>query len=155
MTIKEPVTTHLLQETIETFWETVPPVWNHIRGNVQEIAMQNFNITVEQFHVLRLIRKGKDSVSSLADQKKISRSAISQAVDTLVDKGLISRQPDEHDRRVVHLLLTASGDDLLNQIFQKNRAWMADKMSALDVDMLLKVSQVFELLKTTFADDQK
>src|SRR5512133_1874684 len=100
----------MLQQAIERFWETVPPVWGRIKGNVRGIATQNFDISVEQFHILRHIRKGIGSVSELADARQISRSAISQTVDLLFEKGLITRTQSTDDRRYVQLTLTPAGD---------------------------------------------
>ncbi len=140
----------LRQEAIDRFWETIPPVWNLVRSNLRCIASENFEISVEQFHILRHIRKGITSVSELAAVKQISRPAISQAVDILVEKGLIARQQDAQDRRYVHLRLTPEGDDLLNKIFQENRAWMTEKMSTFDSEALNSVIAGLEILKAIF-----
>jgi DNA-binding MarR family transcriptional regulator len=140
----------LLQRTIEKFWETIPPTWNRIRGNVRAIASEQFGISVEQFHILRHIRKGCRSASELAEIQQISRPAISQALDVLVDKGLISRTESPKDRRFVQLELTASGNELLNAIFEKNRAWMAEKMAGLTPEEQQGVVAALELLKKTF-----
>ena len=140
------------EQAIDRFWETVPPVWNRIRCNVRAIATENFDVTVEQFHVLRHIRKGAGSVSELAEVRQISRPAISQAVDVLVDKGLIARQQDTVDRRHVHLSLTPQGNKMLNIIFQKNRAWMEEKMASLNPEELSNISRALGLLKATFED---
>src|SRR5512144_2987732 len=88
-----------LKTTIDTVWATLPPVWNRIRENIRSIAEQQYGVSVEQYHILRHIRKGLTSVSELAQVKQISRSAISQAVDVLVERGLISRRQNEQDRR--------------------------------------------------------
>ncbi len=138
------------QQAIDRFWETVPFVWNQVKANLRSLASENFDISVEQFHILRHIRRGIDSVSELAEVKQISRPAISQAVDVLVDKGLISRQQDPDDRRHVNLHLTPSGDDLLNRIFIANRAWMNGKMDALSAEDLAQIARGLELLKVTF-----
>ena len=140
----------VIQSTIERFWETIPPVWNRIRGNVRGIASEQYEMSVEQFHILRHIRKGLSSVSELAEVRQISRPAISQAVDGLVERGLISRHQDEVDRRYVNLALTASGDALLNVIFRQNRAWMAEKMAGLSADQLDAVCRGLEILKAAF-----
>ena len=79
-------------------------------------------------------------------------ASISQALDALVDKGLITRRQDLEDRRHIHLELTPSGNDLLNCVFEKNRAWMAAKMSALTPDELKLLVKAMELLKNTFAE---
>ncbi len=145
-------TEELQRQAIDRFWETIPPVWNLVRSNLRCIASENFEISVEQFHILRHIRKGITSVSELAAVKQISRPAISQAVDILVEKGLIARQQDVEDRRFVHLRLTPEGDALLNKIFQENRAWMTEKMAAFDTEELNSVITGLEILKTIFED---
>lgn len=144
-----------MRETIERFWETIPGVWNQLRCNVSAIAAEEFGISVEQFHILRLIRKGAQSVSELAEARSISRPAVSQAVDLLVEKGLISRRQDVSDRRFVQLRLTPEGDDLINRIFQRNRAWMAEKMAALSPEELETVIQGLETLKSTFINSRE
>ena len=140
----------ILRLAIDRFWETFPSVWDTIRANIRTIATENFEITVEQFHILRHIRKGRGSVSELAEVKQISRSAISQAVDVLVDKGLILRQTKAEDRRYVTLELTKNGNDLLNAIFEKNRIWMTEKLASISQEELSNVIQAMELLKKTF-----
>ncbi len=137
----------LRQQVIDRFWETVPPMWGQVRNNLRCIAAEQFEISVEQFHILRHIRRGITLVSELAAARQISRPAISQAVDALVEKGFISRQQDAADRRYVHLALTPSGDELLNKIFQQNRAWMMEKIDGLNEEQMVKVIEGFEVLK--------
>jgi DNA-binding MarR family transcriptional regulator len=140
----------LVNKAIDRFWETVPPVWGRIRMNVRGIAMENFNLTVEQFHILRHIRKGSHSISDLATVRQISRSAVSQAVELLVGKELVTRCEQLEDRRYVQLELTESGNDLLNAIFKKNRAWMVDKMADLNPEEINNVMLAMDVLKKAF-----
>jgi DNA-binding MarR family transcriptional regulator len=153
--IEKQETDRLLEETIDRFWETIPPVWNQIRGRIRCTAPEKFGISVEQFHILRHIRKGMKSVSELAVEKQISRSAISQAVDLLVDKGLITRKQSIEDRRYVQLELTQNGDELLNSIFQNNREWMVDKMADLTAEEMRCIITSFEILKKTFSHSER
>ena len=144
----------LLERTIDKFWETIPPLWNHIKGNLRSIATDQFGISVEQFHILRHIRRGLGSVSELANVRQISRPAISQAVDVLVDKGLILRCQSDADRRYIRLELTPDGDHLLNAIFEKNRAWMASKLTGLSPEESEHIIQALDLLKLCFDEEQ-
>jgi DNA-binding MarR family transcriptional regulator len=144
-----------LQSAIDGFWATIPFLWNLIKGNLRSIAVENYNISVEQFHVLRLIRKGITSVSELADKKQISRSAISQAVDLLVERGLVCRRQNLNDRRNIPLELTAAGDQLLNAIMEQNRTWMEAHMSSLSRPELEVISTAMEILSRTFIDSTK
>ncbi len=142
----------LLQQTIDRFWESVPPTWNRIRTNVRGIASERFGVTVEQFHILRHIRKGVASVSELAEAKGTSRPAISQAVDVLAGKGLVSRRQDAADRRIVRLELTEEGSGLLSAIFRENRAWMAEKLSVLTPEQMTQIIAALDALKSAFDD---
>ncbi|MCC6148359.1 MAG: MarR family transcriptional regulator [Anaerolineaceae bacterium] len=141
-----------LQQTIDRFWETVPPVWNIVRSNVRSEATQQFNITVEQFHILRHIRRGAHSVSELADIGHISRPAISQAVDALVSKGMVSRTQNVNDRRYFRLELTKEGTALLDTVFSQTRQWMQAKLSTLELTDLESIMAGLGLLKKAFCD---
>ncbi len=142
----------LLQQTIDRFWESFPPTWNRIRANVRGIASEKFGITVEQFHILRHIRKGYGSVSELAEAKGISRPAISQAVELLVGKGLVTRRQNPEDRRYVELELTESGSELLSAIFHENRTWMEAKLSVLTPEQMTQIIAALDVLKSAFDD---
>jgi DNA-binding MarR family transcriptional regulator len=139
-----------LRQAIDRFWETFPPVWNSIRGHIRIAATEQFDITVEQFHIMRHIRKGKLSVGELADIQQISRPGISQALDVLVDRGLVTRRQNVDDRRVVQLELTQSGCDLMAAISNNNRSWMMKKMALLSPDEITRLLHSLELLKKTF-----
>ena len=155
MLITESTTEQLIPATIEAFWSTIPPVWNRVKGNVRAIAMEHYDISVEQFHILRHIRRGLTSVSELAEVKQISRSAISQAVDILVARGFICRRQNALDRRNIPLELTESGNALLDTIWEKNRAWMKDRMVSLTEQELNILTGAMEILSRTFAEPVK
>ena len=137
----------LRDQAIDRFWETVPPLWGFVRSHIRTTATASFDITVEQFHVLRYVRRGPGSMSELATAKNISRPAISQAVDVLVKKGLLTRIHSTQDRRCVELALTDSGNALLDTAFKETRGWMKERMSALTVDELETIARAMEALK--------
>ena len=142
----------LLLRAIEKFWEAFPPVWNRIRGNLRLILAEAFNISIEEFHTLRNLRRGICSVSQLASVQQISRPAASQAVEALVEKGLVSRHYDAEDRRHIRLALTPAGDELINTIFQKNRRWMMEKMESMSPEEMAAIVQAMEALKEAFVE---
>ena len=151
MTVKtSPSKEQLLQQTIDRFWETFPPTWSRIRSHLRSTAAEKFGITVEQFHILRHIHRGTDSACELASVIGISRPAISQAVETLAHKGLLTRQQSQTDRRYVTLALTENGSTLLKAIFDNNRLWMLSKLNMLSQDELNAAIQAMETVKKTF-----
>ena len=137
----------LREKAIDRFWETVPPVWNFVRSHIRVTATANFDITVEQFHVLRYVRRGTDSVSELATAKNISRPAISQAVEVLVKKGLLTRVPSKEDRRCVELVLTEAGNNLLDTVFKETRGWMKERMQKLSAGELEIMTEAMVIMK--------
>jgi len=54
--------------------------------------------------------------SEIADELHISRSAVTQVLDAVVQKGLAERQHDPQDRRTARILLTAAGGAKLQQL---------------------------------------
>lgn len=138
--------TQLREQAVDGFWETVPPLWNFVRSYIRKTATGTFDITVEQFHVLRFVRKGMSS-SELAAAKNISRPAISQAVDVLVKKGLLIRSQRTADRRYVELTLTKEGNALLDSVFKETRGWMKERMNKLSSAELDAIAKAMTALK--------
>ena len=143
-----------LQQTVDSVLETLPPVWDRIRSNFRAAATGKFGITLEQFHVLRHIRRGYQSVGELAEKRQISRSAISQVVEVLVEKGLVTRRQESDDRRCVRLELTPDASKVLDANFQENRAWMTGRMASLTPDQLSRVRGVMGILRKTFTPEE-
>jgi len=135
------------EQALDSFWETIPPLWNTVRAHIRAEATGQFDISVEQFHVLRYVRRGTNSISDLATAKNISRPAISQAVDVLVNKGLMTRTQSTEDRRFIELALTDSGNALLDTVFKETRAWMKELMSDLTNDELDTIRSAMTALK--------
>ena len=140
-------TEKLRDQAIDRFWETVPPLWNTVGSHILSTATAKFDITVEQFHILRFVRRGTASMSELAAAKNISRPAMSQAVEVLVKKGLLTRVHSTQDRRYVDLALTHAGDQLLDTVFQDTREWMKERMQGLSASNLEAILQGMDVMK--------
>ena len=145
-------TTERLRQAVEAFWEHIPPLWQRIRAHIRQAAAEQFDLSVEQFHILRHIRRGQDTVSELAEARNISRAAASQAVETLVQRGLVTRTTDRFDRRHVRLTLNDSGDALLDAIFDDTCWWMAQLLSPLSDKELESLTQALDSLAKTHTE---
>lgn len=144
---KDDSSNEYLLQFVETFWETFPPFWHRIRAHIRHVAVERFGITVEQFHILRHIRQGHGSVSDLANIKQTSRSAISQVVNLLVTRGLITQTRYICDRRYIRLALTHRGNALLDEIFEDTRQWMMQQLSSLDDEELQRLATAMDSLR--------
>lgn len=139
-----------LQQTVDLVLDALPPVWDRIRSNLRKAATEKFGITLEQFHDLRHIKRGYQSVGDLAEKRQTSRSAVSQAVEVLVAKGLVTRREESGDRRFVRLDLTPFAREVMEANFEENRAWMKTKMSSLSAGELASVREAMDILRCAF-----
>ena len=139
--------TRTREQAIDRLWETLPPLWSMIRSHVRAEATGHFDITVEQFQILRLVRRGFCSISEVAEARNISRPAVSHGAEVLVKKGLLTRIERAADRRYVELALTPSGNHLLDEVFGKTRTWMKERMRTLSAEEMASVAEAMQALK--------
>jgi DNA-binding MarR family transcriptional regulator len=124
--------TGLMQETLDLFWQTIPPLWHATRTLTHLVAVDELKITPSQFHTLRRIPTGKGSVSDLADCMNLSRPNVSRTVDELVQNSLVQRKRDPDDRRNVILSLTPKGISLIKTLHEKIGERMIERFTILD-----------------------
>jgi DNA-binding MarR family transcriptional regulator len=136
----------------DKFWETIPPAWFQARAQIRGAAAEQFNLSVEQFQVLRRIRRGFDSVSALAEEGRTSRPAVSKTVDGLVNRGLVSRLTDAQDRRHIRLSLTEEGARVMNGIFKQADDWLEARFARLTAAEREQLASGLDLLQKTFKD---
>ena len=135
---------------IDKFWESVPPAWRQTRSQIRRNAVEKFQMTEEQFQVLRRIRNGSASVSALAEISQTSRSAVSKAVDSLVRRGLVARSQNPQDRRNLPLALTDEGQRVMDLIYGEAEAWLSTRFAHLTPEETASLLQGLEILRIAF-----
>ncbi len=98
------------------------------------------------------------AVGDLADGINISFGWASRIADDLAGMGLIERDRDEGDRRVVHLRLTAKAKSIGKRILRKREAPITAALTALDpaqrgvvTDFFLQLIKEFDQHAASFA----
>lgn len=77
-------------------------------------------LTLLQTQALKFIKQNPNtSVGALVSELNVSFSSVTQLLNRLVDRGLVKRENDKNDRRLVTLSLTKKGEKQL-MIFNKN-----------------------------------
>jgi len=135
---------------IDKFWESVPPAWRLTRSQIRRTAVEEFQMTEEQFQVLRRIRNGSTSVSTLAEASQTSRSAVSKAVDSLVRRDLVTRSQNPQDRRNLPLALTQEGQRVMDLIYSETEAWLSTRFACLTAKETASLLQGLEILRIAF-----
>ncbi|MGK4584174.1 MarR family winged helix-turn-helix transcriptional regulator [Kitasatospora sp. HPMI-4] len=101
-----------------------------------EPVLKDHGITAANFHVLATLRRAGPShrltTSQMAAIDQVTCSGMTVRADSLERKGLIIRERDEHDRRIIHLRLTQRGLDLVDLVLTHHRALEEQLMADLD-----------------------
>ncbi|PJN26020.1 MarR family winged helix-turn-helix transcriptional regulator [Kitasatospora sp. CB02891] len=108
-------------------------------------------LTAPTFHILAVLRKAgpadRLTTGQLAAIDMVTCSGMTVRADKLERTGLIVRERDEHDRRVIHLRLTERGLDLTDRILAGQHAREARLMAALDTDELQALAKLADALE--------
>ncbi|MEG1658709.1 MAG: MarR family transcriptional regulator [Oscillibacter sp.] len=72
---------------------------------------------MQEVHVLLFLANnpGMDTARDVTEYRGLAKSQVSQAVEQLTARGLVSRTPDGEDRRIIHLSVTESGGPLARE----------------------------------------
>lgn len=99
-------------ETALHLIETIPFLSRSLAGQVRQSLGDGW-FTLTHVRVLAHVRRtGGCSLGDLATRRGVSLPTMSKMVTSLVEKGLITREPDPTNRRAVIIHLTPAGDEL-------------------------------------------
>jgi DNA-binding MarR family transcriptional regulator len=83
-------------------------------------AFVDFDLSLPQLATLLLLdEEGELTVKQVAEIIGRSGSATSRLLDQLVERGMVSRREDEHDRRVKRIAITEKGRMLIETLEQR------------------------------------
>lgn len=114
------------------------------------------SLTGHQLEALTALEEGSLTMRSLCERLEISESAGTALSDRLVARGMVAREPDPADRRVVRLALTGDARSMVERYRATKRARVTEVLSALDRDDLERLVTIYETLAAagTPADEQ-
>ncbi|HRQ41460.1 MAG TPA: MarR family transcriptional regulator [Chloroflexota bacterium] len=93
--------------------------------------LSRHNLTQAQFYALLWLAESSKTMSELSQDMLCDPSNITRVAGILERKGLIARQRDETDRRVVRLQITAVGQSLITQLHQTHEAYTRERINTL------------------------
>ncbi|MEK3884074.1 MarR family transcriptional regulator [Paenibacillus sp. PL2-23] len=120
-------------------------VERRLHAKVKDIMPEE--LTVEQFKTLRYLRHNERcTASELADFFCVGKSTITAVINRLFDKGLINRVPEEKDRRVVQLVLTAEGMSICVAMEERVQSVLAGIMDQFEEKEAVQFIETLEKL---------
>ncbi len=147
-----------VEERIKTT-ATLPPerrtiihlmlVNNHIQDVLVQ-ALKPFDVSIQQFNVLRILRgqRGEPANLSTLNERMVSRmSNTTRLVDKLILKGFTARNTCPENRRKVEIRLTEKGSGALSEMDRAVELAEKELMSALDPKELLALNTLLDQIK--------
>jgi MarR family transcriptional regulator for hemolysin len=118
--------------------------------------MQEHEISFTHLNSLFFIhRAGCTNIHFLANHLGVTKAAVSQMVDRLVESGLISREEDPIDRRSKLICLSKNGEELVQQAFLTRRKWVPDLTASLSETQAQQACEIFEIMNEKLKDIQE
>ncbi len=139
---RDQISRHILQSATaiyEMIGPAVPPEWF------------SSEITVSQLRVLLLLKVRQLKMSQLAGELGVSLPTASGIMDHLVNKGMVLREADPADRRVVLCRLSPAGEALTGKLWDFGRVQIEQMLEALTVEELEKAAEVVDILQRKVA----
>ena len=93
-----------------------------------------------------LTRLGIITVGELAESEGVSRPSMTVMVGNLMEQGLVSKEADASDRRLVRVRVTPAGDRVLAASRTRRNAYLAKRLRSLSADELTTLEVAAEIL---------
>jgi len=104
-------------------------------------------ITGAQTLLLRFIAvKGQTSPKGIADALGLTQGTVTSALDKLEEQGLVERTRSEEDRRVVHVTLTPSADEMMGRVEARARTHLGTLFEGWSVEEIRTLEALLEKL---------
>lgn len=123
-------TTSSLEEETSRFLAA----WMHVRQVVQAANFNRFHqagLSATQFMTLNILPEEGLTLTGLARRLNLSPASLKITVDSLEERGLVSRQRSIQDARKVDILNTAEGRQLKNTASGEFHRFMAELFTAM------------------------
>jgi DNA-binding MarR family transcriptional regulator len=92
-------------------------------------------------------RNGPMTIGTLADAEQVKPPTMTKVVASLVEQGLVTREPDPLDGRVAWVMATPQGRALLRRTRRRSDAYLATRLRSLDREELLVLERASRLLE--------
>lgn len=103
--------------------------------------------TVSEISALAsLTRLGAITVGELADAEGVSRPSMTVLVTSLLDQGLVGKESDATDRRLVRVRLTPAGNRALAESRTRRNAYLAKRLRGLEAAELRTLEDATAIL---------
>ena len=92
-------------------------------------------------------RHGPMTIGKLSEAEQVKPPTMTKVVASLIEQGLVSREPDPLDGRVAWVMATPEGRALLRRTRHRSDAYLAKRLRSLDPEDLLVLERAGRLIE--------
>ncbi|KRM23359.1 MarR family winged helix-turn-helix transcriptional regulator [Latilactobacillus graminis] len=111
--------------------------------------------SVSQIRILKQLNSENGQIQRvLAERLDIRPSSLSECLHKLAAKHYIERQSDDHDRRITHVFITATGRTILTEALDGHDEFTETLFGSLTHQEQQALNELLNKLETTLSDTQ-
>lgn len=137
----------LIQATVDEM-SIVTRTFRRFRNSGNE---ELFELTMPQLRAVMCLEEGPAHMSRLASALGVSLPSATGIVDRLVQRGLVQREEDPRDRRLVICELTSKGGQVTSSLYEADRAVLQQLLGSLAHEDLKIILQALNILNAETA----
>lgn len=139
------------EELVHSFDEMILLLMRFLKKQILEESVQNSVITPPQFGMLHCLQmQGPRTMKEISEQMDLTHGASTGLIDRLHRLGLVERERDDKDRRVVNVTITDEGKQLIERVNQRRHAILSKIVQQLSPDERRLIQKLNSLAKEKF-----
>jgi DNA-binding MarR family transcriptional regulator len=143
---KENLETGNKTELVNRVLELQLRLTHHTKDELSD-AWLALNLTIPQLKSLFFIKfKKVTNFKTLAEAMGVTASNVTGIIDRLVVQGLVQREENPENRRMLTLRLTRKGDALLNELGEQSSSQFSHTLDTIDIEDLEALSRGLKAL---------
>jgi DNA-binding MarR family transcriptional regulator len=109
------------------------PAVMRLARRLRQMRDDSLDLNANQLSAMAvLLNSGDLPMGELAGQEKVQPPSMTRIVNGLEERGLVTRQPDPHDRRSARVSLTEAGRQILLANRRRRDQWLALRLAELE-----------------------
>ncbi len=135
----------------DTYHETLLNIirTGNLLSSMGSELFRQYGLTDAQFNVLMALKYKEGALTQVALGRRlvVTRASVTSVLDRLESKGLVCRKTVAGNRRIYHVELTASGEELITRIEPVYRQEIHEIFSVLGKDACKDLTSVLETIR--------
>ena len=125
-------------------WREISTAWRMITRGAEK-NLSPLGICTTEFKILRILEEdGPTPMARLSDAIALTQPAITSFVDKLELQGMVKRERNQDDRRVIRIAMTKKGQALLGQGMRLHSKFIDGLLSEISDSELSKLSTIMK-----------